>query len=75
MVTIKVVVYALIYIALLVVMGSTLVSIMSSDIKFTDETSLTWDKAAAKRAVVKGCVCFIAFCAYLFMITNFKFID
>ena len=74
MVTIRVVVYALIYIGLLVVMGSTLVSIMSSDIKFTDDPTLTWDKEAAKRALVKAGVCFVAFCVYLFMITTFKFI-
>jgi hypothetical protein len=73
-VTIKVIVFALIYIALLVVMGSMLVSIMSNDIKFTDDSGLTWDSAAAKRAVVKGCVCFVAFCAYLCMIVFFKFI-
>ncbi|MGD2062210.1 MAG: hypothetical protein PVF51_01365 [Nitrospirota bacterium] len=74
MVTIKVVVLALIYIALLVVMGSTLVSIMSSDVKFTDETGLTWHKGAASRAGVKAVICFLAFCAYLFMIINFKFV-
>jgi hypothetical protein len=74
MVTLAVIGLALAHIALLVVMGSTLVSIMNNDIKFTDEAHLTWVKAAAKRVMVKGCVCFVAFCAYLFMITTFKFI-
>lgn len=74
MITIEVVILALAHIGLLVVMGSTLVSIMSSDIKFTDDPALTWDKAAAKRALVKAGVCFVAFCVYLFMITTFKFI-
>lgn|GEM_PF-2877718 len=74
MVTIQVIVFALIYIALLVLMGSMLVSIMTSDIKFTDDPALTWDRAAAKRAVVKGCIGFVAFCAYLFMVINFKFL-
>jgi hypothetical protein len=74
MVTLEVIALALAHIALLIVMGSTLVSIMNNDIKFTDDPGLTWDTAAAKRAVVKGCVCFVAFCAYLFMITTFKFL-
>jgi hypothetical protein len=74
MITLEVVVLALVHIALLVVMGSTLVSIMNNDIKFTDDPRLTWDSAAAKRAMVKGGVCFVAFCAYLFLITTFKFI-
>jgi hypothetical protein len=73
-VTIKVVLLALIYVTLLVVMGSTLVSIMSSDVKFTDDSGLTWDKGAAVRATVKGLVCFLAFCGYLFMVINFKFL-
>jgi len=73
-VTIKVVILALIYITLLVVMGSTLVSIMSGDVKFTDEAGFTWDKGAALRATVKGLVCFLAFCGYLFMVINFKFL-
>jgi hypothetical protein len=73
-ITLKVVVLALVYIALLVVMGGTLVSIMSSDVRFTDEVGLTWHKGAASRAAVKATICFLAFCAYLYMIINFKFV-
>jgi hypothetical protein len=73
-VTIKVVLLALVYIGLLVVMGITLVGIMSNDVQFTDEKGFTWHKGAAKRAMAKGAICFVAFCAYLFMVINFKFL-
>lgn len=73
MITLKVIILALIHISLLLVMGSALVGIMNSDVEFTDG-ELNWSPTAVKRAMVKGLVFLVAFAAYLYMITQYKFI-
>ncbi len=75
MVALKVVIYSLIYIVLLVVMGMSLVTMMSQDIQFTDDSKIRWDQVAFKRAAIKGAIFLVAFVAYFLMIYNFKFID
>ena len=75
MLSIRVVITALVYIGLLIVMATSLVGIMNNDVKFTDETGFTWNAGAAKRAAVKGLVCFVAFVVYLVVIINFKFLE
>jgi len=73
-ITLKITVIALIYIVLLIIMGSALVSIMSDDVSFTDEQKFTWDRVAFGRVAVKGVIFFAAFIGYFLMIYNFKFL-
>lgn len=75
MVALTVVILAIIYVVLLVVMGLSLVSIMSEDVQFTDDRKIAWDQIAFKRAVIKGAIFSAAFLAYFLMILNFKFIE
>ncbi len=74
MITVKVIILALVYISLLIIMGSTLVSIMTDDVSFTDESKFTWDRVALGRVVMKGAIFFVAFVVYFVMIYNFKFL-
>ena len=75
MVALIVVVLALIYVALLMIMGLSLVSIMSEDVEFTEEGKLEWDTVAFKRIAIKGAIFGVAFLTYFLMIYNFKFIE
>lgn len=74
MIVFKLITLSLVYIALLVIMGSILVSIMTDDVSFTDEPKFTWDSVALGRVAVKGAIFFAAFVAYFLMIYNFKFL-
>lgn len=75
MVTLAVVILALVYVALLLIMGLSLVSIMNEDVEFTDDGKITWDAVAFKRMAIKGAIFGAAFIAYFLMIYNFKFIE
>lgn len=75
MVALTVVALALVYVALLLVMGLSLVSIMNEDVEFTDDGKVTWDAAAFRRMAIKGAIFGSAFIVYFLMIYNFKFIE
>jgi len=75
MVALTVVALALVYVALLLVMGLSLVSIMNEDVEFTDDGKVTWDVVAFKRMAIKIAIFGAAFIAYFLMIYNFKFVE
>jgi len=70
----KIIILALVYISLLIIMGSALVSIMTDDVSFTDEPKFTLDSVALGRVAFKGAIFLLAFVAYFLMIYNFKFL-
>ncbi len=74
-ITLTVVELAVVYIALLLSMGITAVSIVNDDIEFTDEPTVTMDKKALKRIIIKGMIFLASMIIYIFMIIHFKFID
>lgn len=74
MIVLEIIALALVYISLLVIMGSTLVSIMTDDVSFTDESKFSWDIAAFRRVAIKGAIFCVSFVVYFLMIYNFKFL-